>query len=129
VTTGTVDGSQNINFAVPITALEDFGTDRLLPLRSILPDTKYYADHYPVPDFGAIAGAPVFKSDKDSLMATYYYAVSDLSEPEEAVLNDYAELLEENVFRFYGYAIENGRIITYYINTAYGIIVTFAARS
>jgi len=127
VTTGTFDGTQNVNFAVPITALGDFRKDRLLLLQSILPDTKYYADYYPVPDFGAFAGAPVFKSNVGGLMATYFYAVSDLSELEEIVLNDYAELLEENVFQFYGYAIENGRIITYYINTAYGVIVTFGS--
>lgn len=127
VTTGTFDGSQNVNFAVPITAIEDFRTDRLLPLRSILPDTKYYAGYYPVPDFGAFAEAPVYQSSVGALMATFYYAVSDLPKLEDEVLNEYADLLEENVFRFYGYAIENGSIITYYINTAYGILVTFGS--
>ncbi|SHH90939.1 S-layer homology domain-containing protein [Sporobacter termitidis DSM 10068] len=124
VTTATASGAQNINLALPIATLKDFGATKLVTLKSILPDTKYYAEHYPVPDFGAYAGAPVYQDDEFG--TTYYYKVSDLSKTIEDALNGYAGLLDDNCFQFYGYAIENGQIITYYINAAYGITMTFS---
>jgi S1-C subfamily serine protease len=124
VTTMTATGAQNINLAAPIELTGSFETTTLKTLQSILPDTKYYANHYPVPDFGAYAGAAAFENSETSLMATYYYKVSDLNLTDDATLGGYAGLLEENVFQFYGYAIENGKIITYYTNSAYNIILT-----
>jgi S1-C subfamily serine protease len=123
VTTMTATGAQNINLAAPIELTGSFETTTLKTLQSILPNTTYYANHFPVPDFGAYFGVPAFQSSENSLLSTYYYRVSDLNE-EEKTLSGYTGLLEDNVFQFYGYAIESGKIISYYTNSAYNIILT-----
>jgi hypothetical protein len=124
VTTAQASGAQNLNLALPINMLKDFKAESLTTLQSILPDTIYYADHYPAPDFGAFAGIRAFQSEASALSASYYYRVNDLPKSVDQTLGGYSDLLEDNTFQVYGYAIENGRIITYYTNSAYGILLT-----
>jgi len=50
--------------------------------------------------------------------------VADLRTSAEVALNGYAGLLEDNCFSLYGYAIENGTVVTYYANGTYGKFVT-----
>lgn len=126
VTTATAVNAQNINFAVPINEITSFSTEKLVTLASILPDITYYNNRYPAPDFGAYANVRLFKADSDDLATeAFYYRASDLTVPIEAAFEGYISLLEKNTFSFYGYAIEDGRIISYYLNSAYGMLVTF----
>jgi S1-C subfamily serine protease len=120
VTTATASGAQNINLAVPIGKIKDLKLSALATLKSILPNTKYYDNNYPVPDFGAFTGTPVYKSDA----FTYSYRVSDIPKGADEALNGYVSLLEDNTFQFYGYAIDSGRIISYYLNPPYGKLIT-----
>jgi S1-C subfamily serine protease len=128
VTAATATNAQNINLALPINQIKDFKQDNLVTLQSILPDTKYYDSYFPMPDFGAYAKAPIYKTTTDNSAQSYYYKVSDLSLKIEDVLDGYAALLEQNTFSFYGYAVEDGRIISYYANGTYGMLVTFGEK-
>jgi hypothetical protein len=42
---------------------------------------------------------------------------------------DYSELLEQHVFSYFGYSIEENDIITYYLNEAYGLQVTYGVKT
>jgi S1-C subfamily serine protease len=128
VTTATAVNGQNINLALPINRINEFKKTNIVSLRSVLPDIKYYDGHYPMPDFGAFARTPLFHKDTVGDTAIYYYRISDLSMTIEDAYEGYAELLERNTFSFYGYAIEEGRIISYYINSAYGMLATFGEK-
>ena len=125
VTTMTAVDAQNINIAIPINMVGTLDDSKLVTLASVLPDTKYYADYYPVPDFGAFAGASVYKAEEILGEPFYYYRVNDLSMQVEDALAGYAQLLEENTFQLYGYAVADGGIVTYYINGAYNMLVSF----
>ena len=119
VTTATAEGAQNLNLAVPISVLKDFKRESLVTLQSILPNTKYYANNYPVPDFGIYAGAAAYTVLSD----TYNYRVSDLPKRVDDILRGYGDLLEDNTFQVYSYAVEAGGIATYYLNSAYRKLV------
>ena len=41
----------------------------------------------------------------------------------------YTALLQQNTFSYFGYGIEEGEIISYYINGAYDLLVTFGKKS
>lgn len=125
ITSMTAVGAQNINLAVPINLIKSVPTAALTTLQSLLPQTTYYSNYYPTPDFGAFSQTPLFFSESFDEAATFYYKTGDMPVSVENALSGYTELLEENTFSFYGYAIEGGSIITYYLNSAYGTLVTF----
>jgi hypothetical protein len=128
VTTATAVNGQNINLALPINQINEFDKTSLVTLQSILPDIEYYDGHYPMPDFGAFANAPVYSTETVGDTTVYYYRVSELSMTIEDAFDGYVELLEQNTFSFYGYAIEEGRIISYYLNNAYGLLAAFGQK-
>ncbi len=128
VTTATAVNAQNINLARPINEILDMKRTSVVTLESILPKTDYYENRYPVPDFGAFSKTVLFQSEIDGATASYFYRASDLSVKVEDAFEGYAALLEQNTFSFYGYAIEDGRIISYYLNNAYGLLVTFGVK-
>ncbi len=128
ITTMTAVDAQNINIAVPINLAKQLDDSKLNTLRSILPDVDYYEDLYPVPDFGAYTGAPVYKIVETSDLPCYFYKVDDLDMTVEAAMNGYAGLLEDNCFQLYGYAIEEGSVITYYSNSTYSLLVSYGLK-
>lgn len=128
VTTATAINAQNINLALPINQIKIFDKTSLVTLESILPDIKYYENHFPTPDFGAYTKTALFQSATDGGTVSYYYRVSDLSVKIEDAFEGYAALLDQNTFSFYGYAIEDGRIVSYYLNGSYGLLVTFGEK-
>ncbi len=128
VTTATAVNGQNINLALPINQINEFDKTDIDTLQSILPDIEYYDGHYPLPDFGAYTKTPVYHTDDTDGTMVYYYRVSELSMTIEDALDGYVKLLEQNTFSFYGYAIEEGRIISYYLNNAYGLLATFGEK-
>jgi hypothetical protein len=125
VTTATAVNAQNINLALPINKIQELNKTDIVTLQSVLPDIKYYEAHYPMPDFGAYTKTPLLSFETVGDTAIYYYRISELSMTIEDAFNGYAELLEQNTFSFYGYAVEGGRIISYYLNSAYGFLATF----
>lgn len=125
VTTATAVAGQNINIAVPINQLDKLTVDQFVTLASILPDTVYYTDHYPTPDFGAFTHTPRYKKEIDANVTSYYYKTSSLNMSVEVAVGDYIDLLEQYNFAEYGYSIEDGNVITYYSNGTYSLLVTF----
>lgn len=123
ITSATASVGQNINLAIPINQIKSFKTDSIATLESLLPDTKYYDNLFPVPDFGAYSGTAIF-SKESGLSTSYSYRISDLTTGLDTAFAGYSTLLDDNCFQYYGYAIENGRSISYYSNAAYGIVVT-----
>ncbi len=128
VTTMTAVDAQNINIAVPINLVKDMDASGLVTLSALLPDTDYYKDYYPVPDFGAFSGAPVYKTETVFDTPYYFYRVDRIGMRVEDALEGYTDLLEQNCFQLYGYAIEEGSVFTYYINTTYGLLVSFGEK-
>ena len=126
ITTMTAVDAQNLNIAVPINFVQLLDDSSAVPLRSILPDTVYYTNYFPVPDFGAFSGAPVYTSGTEFDSPYYFYKTSSFSTDAEDVLNDYALLLMDNNFILYGYAVEMGSVVTYYFNEAYDLLVSYA---
>lgn len=123
VTSAMASGGQSINFARPINLIKSFKTEGMVSLESILPKTVYYTDAYPVPDFGAYAGVTRYNAASDAPQP-YFYLESDLTGGGVLdALSGYENVLEENSFEYYGYAIQNGGIILYYTNAAYKTIV------
>jgi hypothetical protein len=129
ITTAMANGGQLIGLAAPSNDIRKLDRTNLVPLPSILPATTYYTDRYPVPDFGAFAGAPVYKVEKtDENTVSYYYNLNDFSKSVAEAFQGYVGLLEENNFGFYGYTIEEGSIITYYMNGIYGKLLTIGEK-
>lgn len=132
ITTATATGAQNINLAVPSNDILKLDRTQAVSLSSVLPDTKYYEDHFPAPDFGAFTGTPVYKTEQATEdKFEFYYKLEDLNKKmtTEAAFKGYAELLVQNTFSYFGYAIEEGEIITYYLNGPYNLLMTFGEKS
>ena len=125
VTTMTAVDAQNLNLAVPINLIKQLDSNEFVALTEILPDIKYYDDYYPVPDFGAYAGAAVYKKEDSFDLPIYYYRNSDIDMSVEDALEGYGELLEDNFFEIYGYGVEDGAVISYYYNGVYSMLVSF----
>jgi hypothetical protein len=124
ITTGTYQGSQNINFAVPIDMLSELGTDGFVDLDSILPDTVYYSGYFPTPDFGAYAGVEAYAREVDGDTVSFKYRRSALPEDLDAVMEGYGKLLEQNFFAYFGYFSNAEGYSDAYINSVYGLFVT-----
>jgi hypothetical protein len=121
VTTAFAASGQNVNLIVPINELKRLEIGTLKDFKDILPNTVYYDEYYPVPDFGALAkltpynyfGGSVFNYIVDGM------SYSDLSDK----LAEYVGLLEDNGFAYGGFTLMTGNIVSYYVNQTYGIIV------
>jgi S1-C subfamily serine protease len=121
VTTAYAASGQNINLIVPINHLNRLEMGALKDLKDILPDTVYYAEYYPVPDFGAIAKLTPFDYNGGSV---FNYVVDGMEYSQlSAKLTEYVGLLEDNGFAYGGFNLMLGNIVSYYINQTYGIIV------
>jgi hypothetical protein len=129
VTTATAIDAQNINIAVPISKIANMNKTDAVTLKSLLPNIIYYQGFYPTPDFGVRNNVPVHTSTVNSMMATYTYKVSDMDGTADEAMADYSELLEQHVFSYFGYSIEENDIITYYLNEAYGLQVTYGVKT
>jgi hypothetical protein len=124
ITTGTYQGSQNINFAVPIDILTELDMDGFVDLSSILPATVYYAGYFPTPDFGAYAGAEMYAREVDGDTVSFKYRRSSLPEDLDETLEGYGQLLEQNFFAYMGYFSNADGYSDAYINSVYGLFVT-----
>ncbi|MDR1589496.1 MAG: trypsin-like peptidase domain-containing protein [Oscillospiraceae bacterium] len=125
ITSGTYSGGQNVNFAVPIDALSALSLDSLAELASLLPDTVYYPDHFPTPDFGAYADIPLHSRDSDDEGVYFRYDRGALPEELDPVLEGYGKLLEQNFFSHLGYVSTTGGVSQAYINGVYGLFVIY----
>jgi hypothetical protein len=123
ITSGTYSDGQNVNFAVPIDALSALSLDDLSELASLLPDTVYYPDYFPVPDFGSYAEIPLYSRDSDDEGVYFRYDRGALPEDLDAVIEGYGKLLEQNFFMLLGYVSTTGGVSPAYINSVYGLFV------
>ena len=127
VTTAFAASGQNINLIVPINDLKRLEAGELKDFREILPKTVYYADYYPVPDFGALAQLSPYRYDGGSV---FNYLVEGMTDADlSGKLTRYIDLLEDNGFAYGGFNLMTGYIVSYYVNQTYGIIVAIGARS
>ena len=124
VTTATANNAQNINLAVPVSFLEDLSSDGLVALDTILISTAYYKNYYPAPNFGSYFGIEVFHSDTTRSGASFSYLLSDFPRDFEEILDEYAHLLEQNLFDRYGYTTVGENTFTMYYRHTYDIMLT-----
>ena len=125
VTSATAVGAQNINLSVPINFVNDLNHSKYVPLSSILLTADYYPDHFPAPDFGAVYGVKPFNTDKARGSTTYSYRLSDLPDDADTLIDAYANLVEQNLFEFYGFTEEDGNEFLMYYNQRHYIFLEF----
>ncbi|MCL2060973.1 MAG: trypsin-like peptidase domain-containing protein [Oscillospiraceae bacterium] len=123
VTSATAISGQNINLAMPINLINDLSRDLHVPLESILVEVEYYPDHFPTPDFGAHFGLSVFNTSTSRGSMIYSYRVRDLPGEVGDVVDEYAHLLEQNLFIFWGYYTNEGVEYKQYFNSQHYIVV------
>jgi hypothetical protein len=129
ITSASYQGGQNLNFAVPIDALETLNMEETSTLGSLLPDTAYYDGFFPTPDFGAYAGVPLSSRYTDDEATYFRYATDASPDDVDALLDGYGELLEQNFFEYYGYFSSADRSKQAYINGSYGIFAVYGAET
>jgi S1-C subfamily serine protease len=125
ITSGSYSDGQNVNLAVPINALSALSLDSLSELASLLPDTVYYPDYFPIPDFGSYAGVPQHSRDSDDGGVYFRYDRGALPEELDSLLEGYGKLLEQNFFSHLGYVSTTGGVSQAYINSVYGFFVIY----
>nr|WP_297170964.1 trypsin-like peptidase domain-containing protein [uncultured Agathobaculum sp.] len=105
---GITASSQNggaPSFSVPISALDSMdGNNAVSPLEytsAHRPDaSRCYLNLYPVPDFGAVTGVPLFATDRDRGTTQFYYRMADMEDSERLLLEYYAVLGEHTFYQF-----------------------------
>ena len=126
VTSATAVGAQNINLSVPINFIYSLDRSEYVPLKSILNTVSHYPDYEPAPDFGAFYGVKPFDTVSNrGRTTTYSYRLSDLPDDADTLLDAYANLLEQNLFEFFGYRDEDGDEFLSYFHWKYYFYVEF----
>ena len=125
VTSATAVGSQNINLAVPINFINDLDHSKHVPLESVLLTVAYYPDFFPAPDFGAYYGVEPFDTSKSRSRSMYSYLLSDLPDDEDTLMDAYSNLVEQNLFEFYGYTEEDDNEFLMYRHWKHFVFVEF----
>jgi S1-C subfamily serine protease len=123
ITSASATNGQNANFAVPVNFISDLKLDNYVPLDKILSNAVYYADLFPVPDFGAYSGASAYETVQDEGEKTFYYRAADIKGEQGEILEGYYDLLEQNIFTFYGTITYNSIPSRFYINSSSDIAV------
>ncbi|MGI6499134.1 MAG: trypsin-like peptidase domain-containing protein [Oscillospiraceae bacterium] len=88
--------------------------------------TQYYSGFYPVPDYGAYTGAPLYyQAATSSGDQGYFYRLQDLPEATIAV-NGYISLLEQNGFVYEtGFTSDQGYTILVFLHNGKQLVVYF----
>lgn len=78
---------------------------------------SYYSGYYPAVDFGAYAGAPVYKTmySNNGKIKQYYYDVDDITKNSENIFTDYTNVLKKQGFEYHdSYYIDDVPVIVMY---------------
>ena len=88
--------------------------------------SQYYAGYYPVLDYGAFVGAPLFYETMTTEGQVYLYRISDLPSDTSLTVDRYLAALEANGFRYLtGFQTENGNNVLVYEHNGQQILVYF----
>ena len=93
------------SFSVPISVLDEMdGTVALSPqqyTQAHRPDaSRCYENLYPVPDFGAVTGVPLYAHTRDRGTSRFYYRMADMADSNRLLLEYYAALGENTFYQF-----------------------------
>ena len=93
------------SFSVPISVLDEMdGTVALSPqqyTQAHRPDaSRCYENLYPVPDFGAVTGVPLYAHTRDRGTGRFYYRMADMADSNRLLLEYYAALGENTFYQF-----------------------------
>ena len=93
------------SFSVPISVLDEMeGTVALSPQQYTQmhrPDaSRCYENLYPVPDFGAVTGVPLYAHTRDRGTSRFYYRMADMADSDRLLLEYYAALGENTFYQF-----------------------------
>ena len=124
VTSATAVGAQNINLAMPINLIDELSRERHVPLTSILIKTAYYKDFFPAPDFGEFFGVSVFDSSSSRGGTSYSYRLRDIRGDVDAIIDEYAHLVEQNLFVHTSNLTSEGVDYKLYYNSQYNVMLT-----
>ena len=93
---------------------------------TVASNVKYYSGYYPVPDYGAYIGAPLYYSSSlSSGGKAYFYRTQDLPDAEIAV-DGYLDLLMSNGFTYVGgFESDEGYTILVFENNGEKLVVYF----
>ncbi len=87
---------------------------------------RYYDGYYPVLDYGAFVGAPLFFETTTSEGQVYLYRIKDLPSDTSLTVDKYLSALEANGFRYLtGFQTEDGDTVLVYEHNGQQILVYF----
>lgn len=126
ITSAYIDGGQSLNLAIPTAAFAALSRTSTKTLSELFQTTTtgaaYYEGYYPMPDFGAFAGAPLSErlpAGSADDMEMYVYRLRDIpGASPTATVNSYLDELERCGFAFIAREIIIGLdLMTYYLES------------
>ena len=135
VTSGGIDGGQNLNLAIPVHLVELLRRGQFTPLGSNTPPSISYYDSYGlVPDYGAFVGAPCdfsYGTADEGIYHCYYLkTLNAYGVTAELGIDGYMDLLKKCDFAYTdsfeantGYTILVYEHNTYYVTVLFGMDV------
>ncbi|MCL2200700.1 MAG: trypsin-like peptidase domain-containing protein [Oscillospiraceae bacterium] len=125
VTTATMIGAQNINLAVPIELFMELSAESYDSFDSLIVDVAFFEDFFPAPDFGAHFGVRPWNTGPGQGGRSFSYRVEDLPRPVEDVIEEYIDLVEQNLFERMGDMIVSGNLLMRFYNPWHDVILSF----
>lgn len=144
ITSAQYTNGQNLNFAIPMSALSGFSTSKLISLREFnnygygqntpsygntkppygnpAPSYDYYTKFYGIPDFGKITGATLNDTASTATAYGYYYGLDFDSDK----LYTYSDALESCGYEYYSKYVDDygySHIIFKNPSTRYTVVI------
>ncbi|MCL2226180.1 MAG: trypsin-like peptidase domain-containing protein [Oscillospiraceae bacterium] len=127
VTTATMQGSQNINLAVPIEAFIALSSESYVPFADMLASIVHFEGFYPAPDFGAHFGVRPWDT-RDQLGGTSFsFRLRDLPGDIDDIIDEYMHLVYQSLFEHVGFVTfggQRGALMRRYFNSRHGVMLT-----
>ena len=124
VTSATMTAAQNINLAVPVNCYAELSRNAFVTFKSVLIPTAYYDGYFPAPDFGVFFNVKVFDTQTSYSGLSYSYRVSDLPGDIDDVIDEYAHLIEQNLFDRTSSLVQSGNNFRMYYNTYHDVMLS-----
>jgi S1-C subfamily serine protease len=136
VTCLTIRNGQTMNFAVPSNFIGDITRTDCIPLLSLVSKDSgkvyFYKNYFPVPDYGAFTGTPLYKTtyDEPTNVKTFYYKQVNIIVSEDVAVGGYVAELKKYGFAWQSsYTNAAGYTVDVYYSEAFDTSVHFGLDS
>ena len=118
ITSAAINGGQSLNLAMPISVIDELGTDTLYDLGKVPVEDELYEGYFPTPSFSAYSElSPSSRTIKNEMLTLTYDLGYVLDS--DSLVDGYVELLKKYMFDYYG---KSGDKELYY-NSLFGRVV------